>query len=103
MDKILFTGGSSFVISGEWKSGDPFGGSTLITAVASFHPKSQVAAHTCAVTLESDRTFTIYASASATATWPKGVHTLTLTRSEANFFPNGDPLVEVAIAYIEVV
>ena len=30
MDKILFTGGSSLVIAGEWKSGDPFIGSSWV-------------------------------------------------------------------------
>ena len=49
----------------------------------------------CTVSLIAPRSFEIYAAASATATWRKGIHTLTISRSEANFFSNGDPRVEV--------
>lgn len=95
MDKILFTGGSSLVIAGEWKSGDPFIGSSSIAAVVTFNSKTPVVPFNCTVSLIAPRSFEIYAAASATATWPKGIHTLTLSRSEANFFSNGDPRVEV--------
>lgn len=97
MDKILFTGGSSLVISGQWKSGDPFTGQSSISAKITFNtsPSVTVPQFTCTVTLDGERGFEIYASASNTAVWPKGVHTLRLTRSDAAFFPNGDPLVEV--------
>ena len=95
MDKILFTGGSSLVIAGEWKSGDAFTGSSSIAAVVEFNTNTPVVPFNCTVSLIATRNFEIYAAASATATWPKGVHILRLSRSEANFFPNGDPRVEV--------
>ncbi|UUV43186.1 hypothetical protein RCCWILLIS_14 [Rhodobacter phage RcCWillis] len=95
MDKILFTGGSSLVISGQWKSGDPFTGSTTISATVEFGGKTPAPAFACTVTLDGERDFEIYAAAAATATWPKGIHTIRLARSDAGYFGNGDPLVEV--------
>ena len=95
MEKILFIGGSSFVIHGEWKSGDLFTASSSITAVIEFNTKTPVAPFNCTVSIIAPRNFEIYAAASATATWPKGIHILRLSRSEADFFPNGDPRVEV--------
>lgn len=95
MDKILFTSGSSLVLAGEWKSGDPFTVASSVAAVVEFKTKMPVAPFNCTVSLVGTRGFEIYAAASATATWPKGVHALRLSRSDAAFFPNGDPLVDV--------
>ena len=96
MDKILFTGGSSLVIAGEWKSGDPFDDDSSVTALLAFATKEPRAEYACTVTVvPGTRDFEIYASNSATGQWPKGTHTMTLTRTESNVFPNGDPFVEV--------
>ena len=83
------------MIHGEWKSGDLFTASYSITAVIEFNTKTPVAPFNCTVSLIAPRNFEIFAAASATATWPKGIHILRLSRSEADFFPNGDPRVEV--------
>jgi hypothetical protein len=92
VSKILFTGGSSFVLPGEWKAGDPFTGATTLSAVVDF---SGSAPNTvCTVTQIDTRNFEIYASAVVTATWPKGVHLLRISRSDADYFSNGDDLVD---------
>lgn len=93
MSKILFTGGSSLVLPGEWKTGDPFTGGTTLSAVVDFSDSAPDSV--CTVTQIDTRNFEIYASAKITATWPKGVHLLRISRSDANYFPNGDALVEV--------
>ena len=96
MNKILFTRGSSLVYYGEWKSGEPFDDDSSVTAILAFGTDEPHAEYACTVTVVSGtRDFEIYASNSATGQWPKGIHTMTLTRTESNFFPNGDPFVEV--------
>lgn len=96
MSKILFTGGSTLSISGAWQSGDPFTDATSISATIEFvgcTPKKHP--HTCKVTTEGERAFEVYVSSVDTETWPKGIHRVRLRRTDADFFGNGDPLVEV--------
>lgn len=94
MDKILFTGGSSLVLPGVWQSGDPFDGDSSVSAVVRFKGGSR-SDYTCTVTpIVGSRDFEIYASAQATSDWPRGEHLLFISRTEPNYFPNGDAFVE---------
>lgn len=98
MEKFSFTRGSTLLISGEWRAGDPFRLSTTIGAVIKFQNRTtpEASPFVCTVTLMAPgRTFEIYASAEDTSTWPIGVHTISITRTDADYFANHDPFVEV--------
>ncbi len=92
MSKILFTRGSSLLISGEWQSGAVFAVDTVIAATLRL---SDDTTPTVTVTKTGERTFQLYVEASLTAAWATGVGNLTLRRTDPGAAPGGDDLVEV--------
>lgn len=80
--RIIAQRGFTFRVPGEWRSGDPFEETTSIICRVQKGPFTS----DLAVTKEGDRAFVIYASATATAAWPKGALQATLIRREPAFF-----------------
>jgi hypothetical protein len=95
MSGWIFNKGSSFLISGLWRTGPVFSDDTSITARIDFGPKFETTDFTLTVSLEEPRNFGAYASNVQTEDWPVGVHTVRIVRTDADYYENGDPLVEV--------
>lgn len=99
-EKIEIRRGRTLLLPGTWQTGDPF---TSQTTLACELVKKDVQI-TLTVTKTSERGFEIYASNVNTGAFEKGTYEAILTRTDADFFPNGDDYVHAIEKFlVEVV
>ena len=93
VSKIIFHSGATFRAPGTWHLEDPLTAQTVISCRVIFPTPY---AFDVTVTDLVAGEFLIYASSTDTLLWPKGTFNVEITRTDPDFFPNGDDLVSVA-------
>lgn len=88
--KIEIRRGRTLLVPGTWESGDPF---TSQTSLSCELIKNGIVTQV-QVNKLTDREFEIYASNLATTNFEVGLYDAILTRTDAEFFPNGDDFVD---------